>query len=302
MQKSWKLIIAVFCLLVALLFISIRESPEENLYLIACDVGQGDAILIVHGKNQILVDGGRGKKVIDCLSRHIPFWDRTIEMVILTHPDSDHYEGLIEVTRRYKVNYFLAHDLYNSSPGYQVLISQVGGGGMKLVHPVEGTKVRLGLMYLDIVYPDEDYLKQKLTLRAAVDDPNVLGDYDTKLGKNEFSIVAILSLGDFDALLTGDIGPAVSDLVAEKLRERTSENPIEYIKVPHHGSKNGLTEDLLVATRAKVGVISSGKNSYGHPHADVINLLSNAGVKILRTDQMGDVVVVTDGKKYWVRE
>jgi len=125
----------------------------------------------------------------------------------------------------------------------------------------------------------------------------VLGAFTSKRDPNDFSIVAILSYKDFDALLTGDVSP----LQERKIVGSGMVRSVEYIKVPHHGSKNGLTKDFLDAASPDVAVISVGKNnSYGHPHEEILKMLNDKKIKILRTDEMGDVVVETDGKEVWI--
>ena len=103
----------VFVLLSAsiLLWLSVFTYPERKLHLVFCDVGQGDAILASYGQVQVLIDGGPGNKVLSCLSNNMPFWDRKIEMVILTHADNDHLAGLIPVIQRYSVDQFVSNGL-----------------------------------------------------------------------------------------------------------------------------------------------------------------------------------------------
>ena len=117
---------------------------SKNLHLIACDVGEGDAILAVYGKTQILTDGGLGTKVLECLGKYIPALDKEIELVVLTHPDEDHYQGLIEVFKRYKVDSFLTSKATSDSQGYGLLESLVGGGGTKVIYPKDGMTLRFG--------------------------------------------------------------------------------------------------------------------------------------------------------------
>ena len=98
--------------------------------------------------------------------------------------------------------------------------------------------------------------------------------------------------------MPGDIPPEISDRPASGQQIGT----VDYIKIPHHGSLNGLTENLLKVSKPKIAVISVGKNSWGFPRPEILDMLNNYGVKILRTDQVGDVEVVTDGTKYWIRK
>lgn len=297
MTIRWKYFLGSLALIAVTVWFAVLAYPEPKLHLIACDVGQGDALLAIYGTTQILVDGGPNNRVLECLSRYVPFWDRDIEVVILTHPQVDHFNGLIEVFKRYDVQVFLATPVDSSTQAYQVLKKVVGGSGAKVVNPTTGMVVRFGLLYLDILHPSEQFV---LSNAEGSVSKSVLGAIDTKRDLNEYSVVVNLRLGEFDALLTGDIGPKVSNKIVEELVLSGSRR-IEYIKIPHHGSKNGLTEELLEVSRPEVGVISAGKNNrYGHPHDEVIKLLSEREIKILRTDLDGDVEIITDGNRWWV--
>lgn len=293
-----KYILGFLILVCASVWISVFTYSGKDLKLIACDVGQGDAILAVYGKTQILVDGGPGNDVLDCLGRHIPFWDREIDVIILTHPQKDHFGGLIEVFKKYKVNYLLANDLNSGSDEYGVLIKEVGGSGTRVVRPTSGMVMRLGLIHLDIVWPEKEFFVSNTFAESNSPNTKILGAYATNADPNIFSIVAILNFGEFDALLTGDIGPKEIDL----LLARNLVIDVDYIKIPHHGSKNGITPDLLRISRPEIAVISAGKNnSYGHPHKEVLELLRDQEIKYFRTDEMGDVVIATDGKEIYFR-
>lgn len=302
---KWKFALSLLGLVTALVWIAVSTKPKLQLKLVACDVGQGDATLAIYGEHQILVDGGPDNSVLDCLGRHIPFWDKEIELVVLTHPQKDHFGGLIEVFERYEVVNLLASSLESSSQDYQVL-KKVVGGSKTTVHDVSKvSSMGLGMMHLDILHPEESFIESNSTAKLAEKSfplTHVLGSQTSSKDLNDFSIVAILRLDEFEALLTGDIGLKISNLVIEKLVEKNNQS-IEYIKVPHHGSKNGLTKNLLVESNPEVAVISVGENNwYKHPHEEVIKLLGDQGIKILRTDEMGDVVVVSDGKSWWVEE
>lgn len=257
-------------------------SIDNNLQIIACDVGQGDAILIQQGNNQVLIDGGPDNKVLDCLGRHLPFYDKTIEMVILTHPDLDHLGGLINVFKDYEVLKLGEFNTDSSSVSYQVLKKEVGGSSTEVVSLSKGMVVRLGLIHLDILHPS---LQQNLNINR------------TKSGdSNNNSLVILLDYAQFEALFTGDVENIISDYISEYENIKD----IEYIKVNHHGSKNGMTEKLLKEVNPEIAVISVGhENRYGHPDAEILELLNKYNSKVLRTDYLGDVVIQTDGNKYW---
>ena len=299
MFKIWKYLLSILALITATIWLAVLAYPQSKLRLIACDVGQGDAFLAVYGQTQILIDGGPNQKVLDCLSRYMPFWDRTIEGVVLTHPQKDHMAGLIDVFQRYNVKVFLASPIASSSQEFEVLKKLVGGSDIKIVNPTSGMIIRFDLIQLDVLHPSEEFILSAAEGFGQEIGKNILGAYTTKRDLNDFSIVAILRYKNFDALFTGDIGPVISN--------QLSVNPlirqVEYIKIPHHGSKNGISQDLLEAVNPKIGVISAGKdNQYGHPQEEVLVMLKAKDVTILRTDEMGDVEVQSDGESFWVEK
>ena len=279
-MKTWRYLILLEVLILASILIGFISFDNRKLRLIACDIGQGDAILVTYGNNQILTDGGPNNRVLDCLSEFMPFWDRKIELVVLTHPDKDHFAGLIDVFKRYEVGSFLTTKAKSSSQEYRLLESIVGGSGVDVIYMEEGMKVGLGKIYLDILSPEEGRVTEK------EDDLNAL------------SIVSLLSFGNFKALLTGDVDiEGINRLVIEdKIPD------VDYLKIPHHGSRNNITSGLIEASKPEIAVISVGKNSYGHPHKDVLEILNKYGVQTLRTDQGSAVDVTTDGQSWQLME
>lgn len=268
-----KLTLTIPLLLAFLLFLAIFSLPDRNLHVVFCDVGQGDAILVSLGAAQFLFDGGPDNKVLNCLSRHMPFWDRKIEAVILSHPQEDHMAGLVDVLRRFKVGTFLKPEVEGKGATWDALES--GLATHKASHSVRaGQSIRYGGLSFDIFNPLQGYLGTDL---------------------NAYSMMGKLSWGNFDVLLTGDIGPPQIDQILEKIK------PVEVLKVPHHGSKNGLTQKFLEAANPKLAVISVGKNNrYGHPHEEILEMLAGRGIKTLRTDTDGEIEIVSDEKKWWV--
>jgi len=301
MRKIWKGVFLFLFLVCLLSWLAFFSTLNGNLRLIACDVGQGDALIVVFRKTQILIDTGPDEKVVDCLSKNIPFWDKKLEIVILTHPQKDHMGGISAVLKAYEVDNLLMPQIDPGTFQFEVLKNTRGGRVRRVVFPDNRTKIRIGLIYLDIVWPSPDFLQEKL-LRDEEEKVSFLGEelifYKSKENINNFSIVAVLKFGDFESLFTGDIEDSVSDKVAEIIERKNYHQAIEYIKVPHHGSKNGLSKNLLLASSPKVAVISVGKNSYGHPSKEVLSILGD-GIEVLRTDQEGDIVFETDGKRYW---
>lgn len=266
-------------LLTALAGIAVLSNPSPNLTLVACDVGQGDALLIIEGSKQILIDGGPSNKVLSCISKYVPFWDRELEVVVLTHPDADHATGLVEVFKRFQVGHFVSNGQSKNTGVYSALVNLVDASGAKKSAVKQGDRLVYGKLSFDVLYPSQAPPASKAAERDA----------------NNYSVVLKLSYGEFDALLTGDIEDAASDFVSESYDLRG----IEYLKIPHHGSKNGLSESLLTEVNPQLAVISVGKNSFGHPHPEVLELLKNT--KILRTDEVGNIIVESDGKSWSIK-
>lgn len=290
-----KFIYWLISLILCLFAIGLSQWPDKNLHIIACDVGQGDGIIITYGATQIVTDGGPDNKILTCLGRHMPFWDRTIELVISTHPDADHITGLTEVVKRFNVPLILINNINSGTLNYRLLQTQVGSSRTKVVAPGDVQGFRWGMIYLDIVHPTAaDFI----ALESVNGNGNVK-EYLLKGDTNKYSISYKLSFGNFSGLFTGDINPEVSDRLAkdEGLQD------LNYIKMPHHGSSNGLSENSLKAFEPEVAVISVGKNNqWGLPSKSILEQLNNYNVRVLRTDEVGDVEIITDGASFWNKE
>jgi competence protein ComEC len=282
-MRIWKYTFGVLFLILFCVVIALFQLPDKNLHIIACNVGLGDAILITYGNTQILTDGGPDKSVMSCLGKYMPFWDRNIELVISSHPDADHLTGLVDVLKNYTISELLINPIDPGTSVYEVLKKEVGGRGIPVIEPVEGMKLRVGLIYLDTLSPSENLKSQISYLKSG----------ETNL----FSVIYLLTYGQFSAFMPGDAPPEVLDSLVVK----QSVGPVNYIKIPHHGSVNGLTENLLKTLVPKIAVISVGKNSWNFPRPEIIDMLGKYGVKILRTDQLGDIEVITDGTKFWIK-
>lgn len=280
--------------------------PDDKLHVVFCDVGQGDAILIYRKTTQMLIDGGPNNKVLGCLARHVPFYDRRIETVVLTHPQADHMNGIIDVIKRYNVMRFIGPVVGNETAGYKSLMSNVQSSMINVKNVYGGDEIRLGQVKFDVVWPargfviahtKDKYLTLDLSPRLGEGNQKVLGIGSGGTDLNSFSVGGIVSFGEFDVLLTGDADTQIEDEMIEAGRLRE----VEVLKVPHHGSKTGMTEEWLRIISPELAVISVGKNSYGHPTKEAIDLLSSNGARVLRTDIDGEVEVVSDGKRWWVK-
>jgi len=292
-MKIWKYIFVFLLLVLATIIIAFTQLPDGNLHVITCNVGLGDAILITYGNTQILTDGGPDKSVLGCLGKYLPFWDRDIELVISTHPDADHLTGLTDVIKNYHVGTILTNPIDPGTSVYEVLKKEVGGQGIPVINPVEGMGLGVGLIYLDILNPSEE-LYGRLTVKNAGDK---MSNYQISGVTNLYSIAYRLSFKNFSGFFPGDAPTEISD----RLSTLGGMGRVDYIKIPHHGSVNGMTENLLKVLVPKIAVISVGKNMWNFPRPEILDMLVRSGVKIYRTDVAGDVELVTDGNSYWIK-
>jgi competence protein ComEC len=279
MKGIWKWLV----LGIAVIWIAVWMLPDGNLHVVFCDVGQGDAILLIRGTTQVLVDGGPGEKVQGCLSRHMPFYDRRVEMVILTHAEADHLTGLINVVKRYTVLQFVEGSVGKNSAEYRELVELLGKAKIKRIKVTGGDIVRVNNLVMRVVWPESQY---------------ELGAETEGRSLNNFSLGMIAKYGDFEVFLSGDGDSQIEE--AEIRGGRLMD--VEVLKVPHHGSRTGMTKEWLELIRPELAVISAGRNnSYGHPASESLRLLEEVGAKIAGTYERGDVEVISDGKVWWIK-
>jgi len=244
---------------------------------------------------QVLVDGGPDDRVIDCLSEHMPFWDREVEVLVLSHPQADHMNGLVKVLQRYKISEVVVSGATSQTEDFSAFRTAVLDEGATLHFARKGDEIRLASLSLLVLWPREPLGSVSLWQKENI-DTTVLG-VGTAVGNvNEESVVLLAKYGDFRALLVGDIGMKTEQaLLGEGVLER-----VDVLKVAHHGSKYASSSDFLSAIQPQFAIISVGaKNRYGHPASDTLIRLDRVGVDILRTDELGDVEIITDGKEIW---
>jgi len=286
-MKGFLLVILLCIFLTLGIYItSVISLSDKSLRIIFCDVGQGDAIYVRTPSGiDMLIDGGPDEKVLSCLSRHMPFWDRSIDMVFVSHPHADHFVGLLSVLERYKVGMFLREDLVNNTEAYSVLSREVSSQKIKEKVLWRGDKIR---------FPDGVTVSVLGPTKSYID----ITSPDKKINSSEFaSMILKVSFGEFDGVFTGDTQ-------LRQFREDFKESgryKVEVLQIPHHGSKTGVDIELLREIKPSIAVVSVGKNSYGHPNKQVLEMLSQMKIKTLRTDVVGDIAIVSDGRKLEVR-
>ena len=267
---------------VSVAMLTLLTQPDGRLHLVALDIGQGDAILIVSPSGQTaLIDGGPDPDLtLRRLGEWLPFWQRHLDLLVLTHPHEDHVAGLVPALERFDVDRVVepGRDYQNPTyPRFLALAQAEPGAEFHVARA--GDVITLGRdSRLTVLYPDQ----------ADADAPLLEDDI------NNISVVMLLESGAFRALLTGDAEAPVEAL----LLERGLLGPVDVLKVAHHGSESSTSPSLLAALQPRVALISCGDdNGYGHPHAITLqHLAAVPGLAVRRTDLEGSLEVVSEDR------
>jgi len=255
---------------------------DNNLEVTFFDVGQGDAIFIETPEgHQILIDGGPSSKVLEKLASEMPLYDRSLDLIVLTHPDYDHLRGFLDVLDRYEVKNILWTGVLRETNVFGKWVEKISKENADIFIAERGQIIKAGVSRLYIMHPFE----------------NLEGELAEK-NSNGTSIVAKLVFGENTFLLTGDISKKEEGQLLVRSDSAVSLSA-EVFKVAHHGSKYSSDLGFLELVNPLVAVISCGKdNSYGHPHPEVLKNLEKFGIKILRTDEKGDIKITADGSDF----
>lgn len=269
--------IVSLCLIIGSIYFY-QSKSTNNLEVIFFDVGQGDSIFIETPKKfQILIDGGPDNTVIYKLGKYLPFYDRTIDLIILSHPHNDHLVGLVEVLKRYQVKKVLITSVEDHAPAYLAFWEEVKRQDIKVQIAVRGQLLDLEKdLSIEILSPfkfSESQVLEKL---------------------NNSSTVLKLKFNEINFLFTGD---AEVD-VEEELLSLNINLEADVFKAGHHGSDTSNTKKFLEAVNPNFFVISVRQNNkFGLPSLRVLNRVKRMGVEILRTDLLGDIRFVSDGEE-----
>lgn len=277
-------VIPPLLVLAVLASVAAASMPDDRLHVSFLNVGEGDAILLQKGSQQVLVDGGPSPQELGTgLGAQMPFWDRTIELVILTHPHADHIAGLVDVLQRYKVGRVLYTYFENyESPLYEEWVDLIKEKDIKYTIAQAGQELDLG-----------DGVK----IQVLNPQTPLLTGTESDIDNN--GVVLHITMGRASFLLTADIGWETEF----ELINRRTDLVSTVLKVAHHGSETSSTLSFLAAVAPEVAVISVGENSYGHPSPEVLARLEQrlGAENIFRTDERGAIEFITDGQKLWVK-
>jgi len=281
LPRKW--VVSLLAVVAILVWLTAVNMPDDNLHVSFLDVGQGDAVLIQRGNQQVLVDGGPSPQALTvALGREIPFWDRTIDLVVLTHPDADHITGLLDVVKRYRVKGVLYPDLEDDSPLYNEWLSLIEEKSISYILARAGQEFSLGDVVMEVLNPGVSLLA------------------DTESDTDNNGVVLRLNMGEVSFLLTADImREAEFELITHGANLTST-----VLKVAHHGSATSTTAEFLAVVNPRLAVISVGEdNPFGHSSSEVMErLMLKAGSEnIYRTDEHGRIEFITNGERLWVR-
>ena len=279
---STKLALGSLTLVAAVSWMGVTALPDGRLHVVFFDVGQGDGIFISTptGK-QVIVDGGPSPAAMaDAVGRWMPFWDRTIDLVIMTHADEDHVGGLIPILERYSVTVAVEPGYPHVSAPYFRWRDLLRSRQIETVIARAGMTVDLGDgVWMEVLNP-----------------PHPLHQ-DTEADVNNNSVVIRLTYGESSFLFTGDIETEVENwLVSEKWLNA------QVLKIAHHGSDSSTGRRFVEAVQPWVAIISAGRdNRFGHPKEEVVERIIERYIPVYRTDQHGEIEIVSDGRRIWVQ-
>ncbi len=266
----------------------IIPEKEHTLKVSFLDIGQGDAIYIEapNGK-QMLIDGGPDKKTLLRLRKVMPFFDKSLDVLVVTNPDKDHIGGFIDVLKSYEVSRVVEPGTISKTETYKVLEEKIQEEKAEKIVARRGQEIVLDGergVKLVILFPDRD-------VKA--------------LSTNDGSIIAKLVYGDTSIMFQGD-APQEMERYVMSLEQKEKGNlsflDSDILKVGHHGSYTSSDLSYVKALSPFVAVVSLGKdNRYGHPHKETLETFSTVGVPLLRTDEEGVITFVSDGVG-WTRK
>lgn len=321
MKKIQKILFGIFLLVFVLFGVAVwqnrgitgavlgeKTTPDQNdnsisnnlLHVDFLDVGQGDAEFIrtPDGQN-ILIDGGPDNKILDELGKAMPFYDRQIDVMILTHPHADHVTGLVEVLRRYDVKSVYYTAVLQTTPDYLTWLKEIKERKIPLFIVKKPFDLQLGDVTLKFLYPTRDLTNVRIS------------------NLNNSSIVNELIYKNVEFLFTGDLEKeGESELLTayspkptveqSKSNNNATAPPLnnilsaEVLKAGHHGSNTASSENFLKAVEPEIAVIEVGqKNKFGHPHIITLKRLERFKAEIIRTDLTGTIKLESDGEKVW---
>jgi len=253
------------------------NKPNSDTELYFLDVGQGDSeLVILPGGVKILIDAGPNNKIVSELESVLRSTDRYIDLLVLSHPETDHFNGFIDVLKRYQVGAFIYNGRAGATQSWKELAKIVEENKVPVFVLGQGDKIKNQDDFFEILSPNADFLRSKKLNDTSLVVKFVNNDKQTQI----------------KALFTGDIGEKNEKYLINNFDIRA-----DILKVGHHGSKYSSGDYFLKAVNPKISAIEVGKNSYGHPTKEVLERLASVGSQIFRTDQNSIIKLAIKGNE-----
>ncbi len=271
----WILFVSLVCFTFAVVQISIRYRINTAGRVVFCDVGQGDGVYIRAASGiDIVIDSGPDSSMLRCLGRNMSLFDKTIEYAFLSHPHIDHYGGFLAVAHNYRIKQLYVSSGKSFTKSYAQLASTLQKQGTLVRFVTAPYRIEVDSeTKFDLLWPPEDLTSNDL---------------------NEHSQVFLLYFSQMRLLFTGDVTPFVLSLLQES--DAYVIQNVDVLKVPHHGSHNGLTYEFLKLADPTASVISVGlHNRFNHPSKKVLDYFKALKKKLYLTAERGDITITTDG-------
>ncbi|NCS98754.1 MBL fold metallo-hydrolase [Candidatus Parcubacteria bacterium] len=302
MKKISKIcLVSLFVFFVISTFLLIQifwhENQQKFLEIVFLDVGQGDAIYIETPNGfKTLIDTGPNSMVVRSVAKHLPFYDKSIDLLLVTHSDSDHVGGAVEVLKRFEINSFVQNSVVDNDALNTEIQKMIDEEKIDQYFLKSGDKIILDHeeeIYLEILWPPDDHEESD---------------------NNDNSIVARLVYGEVRVMLTGDASLEIEEKIINALKNKKYSTENDYLqsdilKAGHHGSKTSTSLNFLQVTNPEFIIISAGKdNRFGHPHQEVLNNIEEYNknkeqeekIKTLETSVLGSIHFESDGESVWL--
>lgn len=273
---SWLAVLFMFALAVSIGIANGFKKETGLLTVSFLDVGQGDAIFITSPTGvQVLIDAGKGREVLRKLPSVLPWYDRSIDVLIATHPDADHIGGMPDILKRYKVTSIIESSVDDEN-GVDAKAFAAAASAERAQRSValRGQTIDIGGAHIEILFPDRD-----------------VSGVETNTG----SIIAKVVYGKTSFMLTGDAPDEIENYL---VRINSKSLDADVLKAGHHGSRTSSSEDFIRAVSPAYAIFSRGcDNSYGHPHKEVVERFAQLDIQTLDTCEEGTIQFTSDGNQ-----
>ncbi len=274
---AWYFLLGLIVLSIVLWSAILHENRNGILKFTVLNIGQGDSLFIESPTGiQVVVDGGPDKALMKEIAKVMPWYDRHIDMIVVTNPDLDHYSGFIPLLKKYSVDSVLEPGTKSSTETYALLEKEITSKKIPKFIAQRGQIVDLGEgAFLEILFPDRDI---------------------SGLSSNDGSLVMRLVYGETSVLLQGDSTAKIEDYLISLDGEALKST---ILKAGHHGSRTSSAEEYVAEVSPTWAVISSGvNNSYGHPHKEILETMQKLRIPTYDTCNNGRIAFESDGNNF----